>query len=130
MSSTQKDCELLVARGSVHWEWFYGWSQTFDTYFPKYNIPDSCTTSFFATNVPFNFPTDILWGDTYRTIDNNVFVFKPREWRGNNYGGSPPFAGNNYLRYKKKNRKRSVQFSILLFLELSCDMIICKSIQV
>jgi len=97
MSSTQKDCELLLARGSVHWEWFYGWSQTFDTYFPKYNIPDSCTTSFFATNVPFNFPTDILWGDTYRTIDNNVFVFKPREWRGNNYGGSPPFAGNNYL---------------------------------
>jgi len=97
MSSTQKDCELLLARGSVHWEWFYGWSQTFETYFPKYNIPDSCTTSFFATNVPFNFPTDVLWDDSYKTIDNNVFVFKPREWRGNSYGGSPPFAGNNYL---------------------------------
>ena len=36
VASTQKDCQLLSATGSVHWEWFYGWLQAFGGYFPKY----------------------------------------------------------------------------------------------
>ena len=101
-NSTNNDCELLLATGTVHWEWFYGWSQTFDTYFPRYNFEGSCITSLFATNVPFNFPTDVIWTDYYMTIDNRVFVFKPREWRGNDGSNAPPFSGQNYLRYFNK----------------------------
>ena len=79
MTDTNTDCDLLWARGTVHWEWFYGWRQTFETYFPKYlTLSDSCITSFFSTNVPFNFPTDIIWSDYYEALDNRVFVFKPR----------------------------------------------------
>merc|ERR1719348_860190 len=98
MTSTNMDCELLLARGTVHWEWFYGWQQTMDHYFPKYlTVPDSCITSFFATNVPYNFPTDIVWEDFYKSLDEKIFIFKPREWRGTNGDGAPPFSGNNYL---------------------------------
>ena len=97
MSSTNKDCETLLATGSVHWEWFYGWGQTFDTYFPRYIANNSCINSFFATNVPYNFPTDVLWEDHYKSLERKVFVFKPREWRGTNPDGAPPFSGANYL---------------------------------
>ena len=97
MSSTNQDCETLLATGSVHWEWFYGWGQTFDTYFPRYIANNSCINSFFATNVPYNFPTDVLWEDHYKSLERKVFVFKPREWRGTNPDGAPPFSGANYL---------------------------------
>ena len=51
----------------MHWEWFYGWHTTFAHYFPKYLLEeDPCINSFFATNVPYNFPTDVLWEDTYQ----------------------------------------------------------------
>ena len=51
----------------MHWEWFYGWHTTFAHYFPKYLLEeDPCINSFFATNVPYNFPTDVLWEDTYK----------------------------------------------------------------
>merc|ERR1711968_407280 len=72
------DCELLLARGTVHWEWFYGWQQTMDHYYP-------------------NYPTDIVWEDFYKSLDEKIFIFKPREWRGTNVDGAPPFSGSNYL---------------------------------
>jgi hypothetical protein len=97
MESTNRDCELLSARGTVHWEWFYGWQTVFNTYFPKYVGNSSCITSFFATNVPYNFPTNVIWDDHYRALDGEIFVFKPREWRGTNADGAPPFSGQNYL---------------------------------
>ena len=51
----------------MHWEWFYGWHTTFAHYFPKYLLEeDPCINSFFATNVPYNFPTDVVWDDTYQ----------------------------------------------------------------
>ena len=51
----------------MHWEWFYGWHTTFAHYFPKYLLEeDPCINSFFATNVPYNFPTDVVWDDTYK----------------------------------------------------------------
>ena len=34
VEDTQEDCKRLVATSTVHWEWFYGWQQAFDTYFP------------------------------------------------------------------------------------------------
>ena len=68
MASTNQDCELLLATGSVHWEWFYGWKPAFDDYFPKYATSgeeeedNHCVKSFFATNVPYNFyPTPVEW---------------------------------------------------------------------
>jgi len=97
MDSTNQDCEILSARATVHWEWFYSWATTFETYFPKYVGTDPCVTSFFATNVPYNFPTNVLWDDHYRVLDGEVFVFKPREWRGTNNEGAPPFTDQNYL---------------------------------
>ena len=82
----------------MHWEWFYGWHATFAHYFPKYLLEeDPCINSFFATNVPYNFPTDVLWEDHYISLERKVFVFKPREWRGTNPDGAPPFSGANYL---------------------------------
>ena len=98
--STNEDCDLLLSTGTVHWEWFYGWHAAFAHYFPKYlQTSDSCIRAFFATNVPYNFPTDVVWGDFYQALEDKLFVFKPREWRGNNDAGAPPFSGQNYLRY-------------------------------
>ena len=94
---TNQDCDLLLATGTVHWEWFYGWHAALAHYFPKYLTSDSCIRSFFSTNVPYNFPTDVVWGDFYRSLENKIFVFKPREWRGNDASGAPPFSWLNYL---------------------------------
>ena len=97
MESTNRDCGIMSATASVHWEWFYSWATTFETYFPKYVGTNSCVTSFFATNVPYNFPTNVFWDDHYRQLGGEVFVFKPREWRGTNKDGAPPFSDQNYL---------------------------------
>ena len=74
--STNEDCDLLSATGTVHWEWFYGWHAAFAHYFPKYlqtsENTNPCIRSFFATNVPYNFPTDVVWGDFYRALDDKV----------------------------------------------------------
>lgn len=68
--STNEDCDLLLATGTVHWEWFYGWHAAFAHYFPKYlQTSDSCIQAFFATNVPYNFPTDVVWGDFYQALE-------------------------------------------------------------
>jgi len=98
---TQQDCDLLMATGSVHWEWFYGWQQAFDRYFPEYskqpNSTLSCVRSFFGTDVPYNLPTNVIWTDKFKMLEGDVFVFKPREWRGTNKEGIPIFAEHNYL---------------------------------
>ena len=95
--STNQDCELLSATATVHWEWFYSWQATFDHYFPKYAGRDSCIKAFFSTNVPYNFLTNIVWEDTFKVVDGEMLVFKPREWRGTRQEGSPPLSGQNYL---------------------------------
>ena len=96
----------------MHWEWFYGWHTTFSHYFPKYLLEeDPCINSFFATNVPYNFPTDVLWEDHYISLERKVFVFKPREWRGTNPDGAPPFSGANYL----SEQKMAEEITFLLF---------------
>lgn len=124
VKSTQKDCRLLSATASVHWEWFFGWEKAFDNYFPKYatsktenNVfvevlpkyedmitkdekdSEFCVRSFFATNVPYNLPTPIQWkwNEHFRLLDGDVVVFKPREWRGTNKDNAPIFADHNYL---------------------------------
>lgn len=104
VESTQQDCKLLSATGSVHWEWFYGWQQAFDRYFPQYATSsadgqetDSCVKSFFGTDVPYNLPTNVIWTDHFIMLEGDVVVFKPREWRGTNKDGVPIFAEHNYL---------------------------------
>ena len=78
--------EVPCCRGTVHWEWFYGWHTTFAHYFPKYLLEeDPCINSFFATNVPYNFPTDVVWEDTYKVRVRVVTVeqlqhVQPRCW--------------------------------------------------
>jgi len=96
-NSTNRDCQILSSRGTVHWEWFYSWATTFETYFPKYVGHSSCINAFFATNVPYNFPTNVLWNDHYKVVGEEIVVFKPREWRGTNKDGAPPFSDKNYL---------------------------------
>ena len=101
MQRTQQDCDLLMATGSVHWEWFYGWQQAFDRYFPEYskqpNSTLSCVRSFFGTDVPYNLPTNVIWTDKFKMLEGDVFVFQPREWRGTNKEGIPIFSEQNYL---------------------------------
>ena len=104
VESTQQDCKLLSATGSVHWEWFYGWQQAFDRYFPEYATSSEdgqdsnlCVRSFFGTDVPYNLPTNVIWTDHFIALDGDVIVFKPREWRGTNKDGIPIFAEHNYL---------------------------------
>ena len=80
MEESNKDCEILSARGTVHWEWFYNWATTLDTYFPKFVGQNSCLNSFFLTNVPYNFLPP--FPDPYIALNEEIFVFKPREWRG------------------------------------------------
>ena len=55
--------------------------------------------SFFATNVPYNLPTPIQWkwNEHFRIVDDDIVVFKPREWRGTNKDNAPIFANHNYL---------------------------------
>jgi len=103
VESTQQDCKLLSATGSVHWEWFFGWEAAFENYFPKYATTEnseSCMKSFFATNVPYNFypdPTEFPEDAHFRALDGDVIVFKPREWRGTNKDNIPIFGDLNYL---------------------------------
>merc|ERR1712223_1643866 len=35
--------------------------------------------------------------DQYIALNEEIFVFKPREWRGTNADGAPPFSEGNYL---------------------------------
>merc|ERR1711973_930246 len=56
---------------------------------------NSCLNSFFLTNVPYNFLPP--FPDNYIALDQEIFVFKPREWRGTNADGAPPFSEGNYL---------------------------------
>ena len=95
MEQSNQDCEILSARGTVHWEWFYNWATTLDTYFPKFVGRNSCLNSFFLTNVPYNFLPP--FPDHYIVLGGEIFVFKPREWRGTNKDGAPPFSEGNYL---------------------------------
>ena len=95
MEQSNQDCEILSARGTVHWEWFYNWATTLDTYFPKFVGQNSCLNSFFLTNVPYNFLPP--FPDHYIVLGGEIFVFKPREWRGTNADGAPPFSEGNYL---------------------------------
>ena len=97
VEQTNQDCKLMSSTGSVHWEWFYGWQQAFDRYFPKYSVPDSCIKSFFSTNVPYNFLTNVVWPDYFIALDEDIIVFKPREWRGTDTEGEPPFSDQNFL---------------------------------
>ena len=88
----------------MHWEWFYGWHTTFAHYFPKYLLEeDPCINSFFATNVPYNFPTDVVWEDTYKVRVRVVTVeqlqhVQPRCWTpgcscsSRESGGAPTLA--------------------------------------
>merc|ERR1719244_45967 len=103
---TQQDCQRLWTTGSVHWEWFFGWKDAFEIYFPKYannsgaKDSDICVRSFFGTNVPYMFyPDPSQWplDEHFRAPEGDVFVFKPREWRGTHNDNMPPFGENNYL---------------------------------
>ena len=95
---TNEDCRVMSSSATVHWEWFYGWQQAFDRYFPQYSITDeACIKAFFATNVPYNFLTNVVWPDYFIALDEDVFVFKPREWRGTNQEGNPPLSDQNFL---------------------------------
>jgi len=99
IEDTDKDCDLLWATGSVHWEWFTDWANAFTIYFPKYAQGEHCVTSFFATNVPYLMqPDEEQWPleEFYRVVGDRVVVFKPREWRGINVG-SVPDLGLNFL---------------------------------
>merc|ERR1712080_705128 len=78
--------------------------KAFTNYFPKFSAShgdkeENCIQSFFATNVPYNFPTPIEFPlrEHFAVVGGDVVVFQPREWRGTNPDNAPPFSDGNYL---------------------------------
>ena len=97
VSNTERDCHLLSTSGTVEWEWFGHWKNTFDKYFPRYEENGICT-GFFTVNVPFNVPVgQFRPGEYYKLVGKNVVVFRPREWRGCDETSAVPLSRRQYL---------------------------------
>ena len=63
-------------------------------------LPKVCRSKFlpqllFPHQRPYNFLPP--FPDHYIALGGEIFVFKPREWRGTNADGAPPFSEGNYL---------------------------------
>jgi len=96
---TEEDARLLSTTASVAWEFALSWENAIDQYFPRYS-ENGVVQGFFAVNVPFMLPVlPFLDGEFFKVLGNqsNVVLFRPREWRGTDASGAPPFSGQNYL---------------------------------
>ena len=90
---TENDCKILGCNASVAWEFVFTWYKAIKDYFPRYGMNKQNQTIYglFARNVPFNVPVWDFWIDNktlelqfYKILENDVVLFKPREWRGAN----------------------------------------------
>jgi hypothetical protein len=84
------------------WEPANDWSKALDSYFPLF-ADKGAISGIVTTNVPFMFPVPAFGDEYYKAVPSqqdptrNVIVFRPREWRGTNASGAPPFSGHQYL---------------------------------
>jgi len=86
VTNTENDCTILNTNGIVAWEWNGYWKEAVDTYFPKYTN-NNIVQALYSENVPYMFPIVRTFpkDETYIQFPNsNLFLFKPREWRGPN----------------------------------------------
>lgn len=95
--NTEVDCQLMSTSGTIEWEWIAHWKAAVNNYYPLYSA-NNIVKGLFTVNVPFNLPVPTIWEPLqyYQIIENNVVVFKPREWRGTG-GGDAPLSHHNFL---------------------------------
>jgi hypothetical protein len=98
VKNTERDCELLTTSGSVHWEWLGHWAKAVEEYFPQYSAA-GVVKGFFAVNVPYNVPVVEIFrpGEFYKIVQDNVVVFRPREWRGTEFSRAVPLSRRQFL---------------------------------
>jgi len=96
---TEDDARLMSTSASVAWEVTTSWENAIENYFPRYS-KGNVVRGFFAVNVPFMLPVlPFLDGEFFKVLGNesNVVLFRPREWRGTDKSGAPPFSDREYL---------------------------------
>jgi hypothetical protein len=84
VSLTERDCELYNTSGVVEWEWMGTWLSAVKHYMPRYS-KRGVARAFFTVNVPYPVPVGVwLPGEFFKVVgeNENVVIFKPREWRG------------------------------------------------
>lgn len=84
--NTERDCELMSASASVHWEWTLTWERAIKHFFPRY-AERGIVRGLFAVNVPFMIPV-LAFGlsEQYKIFGGKVVLFRPHEWRGTTCG--------------------------------------------
>lgn len=97
VAATERDAQILGARGTVHWDWFTTWTDAELRLLPKYAKVDGPIRGIFPVNVPYALPAFPRWPaeQFYRVLSGSdggkVVVFRPREWRGVD-GSNPVFS--------------------------------------
>ena len=91
---TERDCKILGCNATVAWEFVFTWNKAIKNYFPRYGVNKQNQTIYglFAVNVPYNVPVYDFWFplEFYKILDNDLVLFKPREWRGTNMSHDGP----------------------------------------
>jgi hypothetical protein len=95
--NTEQDSFLLNTSSTTEWEWFGHWKQAENYYFPQYEA-NQVVKGIYCVNVPFNLPIPTVFepGKSHKLITPHVVAFKPREWRGTVFPGTP-FSRHNFL---------------------------------
>jgi hypothetical protein len=98
VENTENDAVLMSTSATVEWEWIAHWKTALDKYFPLYS-PRNIIQGLFTVNVPYNLPIPTVFtpGEYYRVVNDNVVVFKPREWRGTEFPSNVPLSRHNFL---------------------------------
>lgn len=98
VAATEQAAAILSTSATVDWEFAGGWKHSIEQYFPLYSR-NAIVTGFVAVQVPFDLPVLPFAHDEFFKVlgeDNNIVLFKPREWRGTG-GKKEPFSRRNYL---------------------------------
>lgn len=81
---TENDAQLYNTSGSVEWEFLGTWLHAFQKYLPRYS-GRNIVRGLFAVNVPYMLPVaEFGIHEQFKVVGDkqNVVVFRPNEWRG------------------------------------------------
>ncbi len=97
VAHTEDDGVILSTSATIEWEWIGHWKKALSDYYPRYS-ERNIVKGIFTTNVPFMLPVPSIFspGEYFKIVDDNVVVFKPREWRGTAEGAAP-LTKHNFL---------------------------------
>jgi hypothetical protein len=108
VNATEQESHLMSTSMSVTWEWFDSWGAAIDDYLPRYSAAGT-VQGFVAVDVPFMIPVvEFSEGEFFKVLgkEQNVVLFRPREWRGSG-PTKIPFAQPNYLTPKAMAKELS-----------------------